>query len=107
MLDFAHGKIKAKFRRPSTSEQLVFDHFLLRLLTEPAELERCAALIVAHHYLHSATLVGEHQRYVATYKGEWLAVVCFSAGSYHLRHRRPVHRLVARAAPPPSAAGGQ
>ncbi|MSU66217.1 MAG: DUF4338 domain-containing protein [Opitutus sp.] len=59
----------------------------LRLLTEPAELERCAARIVAHHYLQSATLVGEHQRYVATYKGEWLAVVCFSAGSYHLRHR--------------------
>jgi hypothetical protein len=81
------GKIKAKFRRPSASEQLVLEHFQLRLLTELAELERCDALIVAHHYLHSATLVGEHQRYVATYKGEWLAVVCCSAGSYHLRYR--------------------
>jgi hypothetical protein len=81
------GKIEAKFRRPSASEQLVLEHFQLRLLTEPAELEHCDALIVEHHYLHSATLVGEHQRYVATYKGEWLAVVCFSAGSYHLRYR--------------------
>ncbi|MDQ1301862.1 MAG: ISAs1 family transposase [Chloroflexota bacterium] len=81
------GKIKAKFRRPSASEQLVLEHFQLQLLTEPAELERCDALIVEHHYLHSATLVGEHLRYVATYKGEWLAVVCFSAGSYHLRYR--------------------
>ena len=81
------GKIKAKFRRPIASEQLVLEHFQLRLLTEPAELERCDALIVEHHYLHSATLVGEHLRYVATYKGEWLAVACFSAGSYHLRYR--------------------
>jgi len=81
------AKPKAKFRRPTASEQLVLEHFQLRVLTEAAELARCDALIVEHHYLHSATLVGEHLRYVATYKGEWLAVVCFSAGSYHLRYR--------------------
>lgn len=81
------GKNQATFRRPSANEQLVLDRFELRLLTEPAEFERGNALLVEHHYLHSATLVGEHLRYVATDEGEWLAVVCFSAGSYHLRSR--------------------
>ncbi len=81
------AKLKAQFRRPSASEQLVLEHFQLRLLTEPDELARCDALIIEHHYLHNATLVGEHLRYVATYKGEWLAVVSFSAASYHLRYR--------------------
>lgn len=81
------GQSQAKFRLPNVSEQLVLEHFELRVLTEPAELERCDALIVEHHYLHSATLVGEHLRYVASYQGEWLALVCFSAGSYHLRYR--------------------
>lgn len=81
------GKIKAKFRHPSASEQLVLEYFQLRLLTEPADFERFNALIVEHHYLHSATLVGEHLRYVATYQGEWLALISFSAASYHLRYR--------------------
>ena len=40
-----------------------------------------------HHYLESATVVGEHLRYAAVYKGEWLAVVSFSAAAYHLRYR--------------------
>ncbi len=59
----------------------------MRLLSEPEDLARCDALIVEHHYLESATLVCEHLRYAATYKGEWLAVVSFSAAAYHLRYR--------------------
>jgi hypothetical protein len=35
------GKNQATFRRPNASEQLVLEHFELRLLTAPAELERC------------------------------------------------------------------
>ncbi len=81
------AKSKAKFRRPSASEQLVLEHCELRLLSAPEELARCDALIVEHHYLHKATLVGEHLRYVATYKGEWLAVASFSAAAFHLRYR--------------------
>ena len=34
------GKSQATFRRPNASEQLVLEHFQLRLLTEPAELEQ-------------------------------------------------------------------
>ena len=100
------AKPKAQFRRPSANEQLVLDHFQLRLLTEPAELARCDALIVDQHYLHSATLVGEHLRYAATYKGEWLAVVSFSAAAYHLRYRDQFIGW-SPGAPPPPAAGGQ
>lgn len=81
------AKPKAQFRRPSASEQLVLEHFQVRLLTAPDELARCDALLVEHHYLRNATLVGEHLRYVATYKGQWLALVTFSAASYHLRYR--------------------
>ena len=81
------AKPKAQFRRPSASEQLVLEHCQLRVLSDPAELARCDALIVEHHYLHSATLVGEHLRYVATYQGEWLALISFSAAAYHLRYR--------------------
>ena len=77
----------ARFQRPSASEQLVLEHFQLRLLTTPEERARGDALIVEHHYLHTATLVGEHLRYVATYQGEWLALVSFSAACYHLRYR--------------------
>jgi hypothetical protein len=65
----------------------VLEHLQLRLLSEPAESARCDALIVEHHYLHTAKLVGEHLRYAATYRGEWLAVVSFSAAAYHLRYR--------------------
>lgn len=81
------AKPKAPFRRPSASEQLGLEHLQLRLLSEPAESARCDALIVEHHYLHAAKLVGEHLRYAATYKGEWLAVISFSAAAYHLRYR--------------------
>jgi hypothetical protein len=81
------SKIKANFRRPSESEQLVLDHFQVRLLSGPEDTARFDELIVEHHYLHNAVLVGEHLRYVATYKGDWLALISFSGGAYHLRFR--------------------
>ena len=81
------AKSPATFRRPTPGEQLVLAHFQLHVLTEPAELARCDALLVEQHYLRSARFVGEHLRYAATYQGEWLAVLAFCAGSYHLRHR--------------------
>lgn len=81
------GKPRAQFRRPSASEQLVLEHVQVRLLTEPEEVARCDAFITQHHYLHNAILVGEHLRYAAIYKGEWLALVCFSAAAYNLRAR--------------------
>lgn len=81
------GKLKSRFRRPTASEQQVLEQFQVRLLTQAAELEKFDRLIIEHHYLKSATLVGEHLRYVATYRGQWLALMAFSAGSFNLRYR--------------------
>ncbi len=78
---------KTRFRRPTPSEQEVLDHFQVRLLTKEADLERFDGLIIEHHYLKSATLVGENLRYVATHRGQWLALLAFSAGSFNLRYR--------------------
>lgn len=63
------------------------DHLQLRRLTRADEIARCDQLIVEEHYLHDATLVGEHLRYVATYKGRWLAVATWSAASFHIKAR--------------------
>lgn len=81
------AKDKPKFRRPSVSEQEVLNGFHICLLTKKSDLKRFDALIIEHHYLQSATLVGEHLRYVAVYGGQWLALASFSAAAYNLRYR--------------------
>ena len=63
------------------------DHLQVRLLTSPKDRARCDALIVQHHYLHDATLVGEQLRYVATYRGQWLALATWSGAAFHLKDR--------------------
>jgi len=79
----------AKSKRPrlSASEQDVLDHLQIRLLISLKDKARCDKLIVEHHYLKDATLVGEQLRYVATYKGQWLAVATWSAASWHIKDR--------------------
>jgi hypothetical protein len=47
------------------------EHMSVRLVTDRGEQDRFDQLLVEHHYLHSATLVGEHLRYVVSYKGQW------------------------------------
>ncbi len=44
-------------------------------------------LMIEHHYLKSARMVGEQLRYVAEYRGCWLALLGWSAASYHLKGR--------------------
>jgi len=57
----------------------------IRLLSSPEDIARCNEAIVQHHYLHDATLVGEHMRYAFVYKGQWLAVATWSAAAFILR----------------------
>ena len=40
-----------------------------------------------HHYLKSGQLVGEHLRYVADDRGQWLALAAWSAPALHLKAR--------------------
>ena len=79
----------AKSKRPklSANEQDVLDHLQVRLVTSPKDKAWCDKLIVEHHYLKDATLVGEQLRYVATYKGQWLALATWSGAAFHLKDR--------------------
>ncbi len=70
----------------TVSEQEVLDGVTLRLI-EPKEQRRFDELIKEHHYLHSADWVGERLCYVAEYKGEWLALLAWTAAAYHLKWR--------------------
>jgi len=79
-------KGKTKFRQPTIEEQKVLENLNVRLVT-PEETERFDQLIVQEHYLHNAQLVGEQLRYVACYKGEWLALAAWSAPALHIKAR--------------------
>ncbi len=74
-------------RLPNASEQAVLDGLNLRLLTEPEDKQRWDELVIEHHYLKSASLVGEQLRYVAEYQGQWLALLGWCAPALHLKAR--------------------
>jgi hypothetical protein len=77
---------KIRHRQPTPDEQQVLEHLSVRLITSK-EVARFDQLLVEHHYLKSAQLVGEHLRYVATYKGQWLAVAAWNAAALHIKAR--------------------
>ena len=78
---------QTKRKSVSPDEQTVLDHLQVRRLTGTDEFARCDELIVEEHYLHDATLVGEHLRYAATFKGRWLAVATWNAAAFHIKAR--------------------
>jgi len=86
-LFYSPGMARPKLRHVSGDEQELLEHLQVRPLTSPQDTARCDELIVKHHYLHNATLVGEQLRYVATYKGRWLAVATWSGATFHLKDR--------------------
>lgn len=79
----------AKSKRPQVSadEQHVLEHAQIRLLSSPKDAARCDKLIIKHHYLHDATLVGEQLRYAITYQGRWLGVATWSGAAFHIKDR--------------------
>src|SRR5258708_15393926 len=64
----------------------VMARVLVRLLGEE-ERPEFDRLIEEKHYLHTSILVGQSLRYVAELDGQWLALICFSAASLHLKAR--------------------
>jgi Domain of unknown function (DUF4338)/DDE_Tnp_1-associated/Transposase DDE domain len=68
------------------AEAAVVDQIRVRLVRpeEEAEWDR---LMVDNHYLKSAQMVGEQLRYVAEYRGRWMALLGWSAAAYHLKGR--------------------
>ena len=80
-------KGKVPFRRPSADEQTVLLGMAAKLLLRPQDIQRCDQILIEHHYLHSAKLVGEHLRYAVIWKGQWLAVATWSAAALHIKSR--------------------
>ena len=79
---------KATYRIPVCSEQALLDQVTVRpLAASEVERARYAELISGHHYLKSDQLVGEQLRYVAEFEGQWVALLSWSAASYHLKDR--------------------
>jgi hypothetical protein len=74
-------------RLPGIEEQRVLEGLEVHLLLERQEQERWNQCIIQGHYLHNATLVGEQLRYVASYRGQWLALLGWSAAAWHLGAR--------------------
>ena len=54
---------------------------------EPRKLERFDGLMEQEHYLRNANVIGEVVRYVATWRGEWIALLTFSSAALHLKAR--------------------
>jgi hypothetical protein len=74
-------------RLPGVEEQRVLDELEVQLLLDGPQEERWNQLIVEQHYLHSAKLVGEQLRYMASYQGQWVALLGWSAPAWHLKAR--------------------
>src|SRR5438132_1959778 len=76
----------ASFRQPTPDEQEILIHLAVRSVA-PDEVERFDQLMAEHHYLKAGQLVGEHLRYVAEYRSQWLALAAWSAPALHLKAR--------------------
>ncbi len=77
---------KIGHRQPTAGEQHVLEHLTVRPV-RPHEVERFDPLIVEHHSLKNACVVGEHVRYVVSYKGQWLGLALWSAAVLRLKPR--------------------
>jgi len=71
---------------PQADEQVVLEELQVELVNQE-ELPRFQSLLRRHHYLGGIKPVGERLYYVATWQGQWLALLVFCAAAKHLRHR--------------------
>lgn len=77
---------KTKFRITDPTEAGFLAQVEVRRVL-PTELARCEKEVCESHYLKTADLVGEQLWYVAEYQGQWLGLLGWSAGAYHLKGR--------------------
>ena len=56
-------KSKVRFRRPTADEQTVLSALNVKLLVRLQDIQKCDQVLIEHHYLHSAQLVGEQLYY--------------------------------------------
>jgi len=75
------------FSLPKCELPSVLDGLEVRLLVDPADIQRWNDLVCEHHYLKNANLVGEQLRYAVAFQGQWLALLGWSAASFYLKDR--------------------
>jgi hypothetical protein len=68
------------------AEPLLLEAVTVRLI-EDSERERFDEELVAKHYLKNANAVGRVLRYVAEYRGQWVALLLFSSPAFHIKLR--------------------
>lgn len=70
----------------SPSEPMLLKEVTVRLI-EDSERGRFDEELVNKHYLKNANAVGRVLRYVAEYRGQWVALLMFNSAAYHLKPR--------------------
>jgi hypothetical protein len=68
------------------SEPMLLGEVSVRLM-EDSERPRFDEELVTKHYLKNATAVGRVLRYVAEYRGRWVALMVFSSPAFHIKLR--------------------
>jgi hypothetical protein len=68
------------------AEPLLLEAVTVRLI-EDVERERFDAELVTKHYLKNANAVGRVLRYVAEYRGQWVALLVFNSPAFHIKLR--------------------
>ena len=68
-------------------ERDVLDHVIIERIDTQDECARFNREIEQHHYLRNSQVAGKVIRHVAIYRGEWIALLCWSASAYHLKAR--------------------
>jgi hypothetical protein len=68
-------------------EARLLDEVIVRLVEGEAERQRHDDLLEREHYLRNANAIGQVLRYVAEYRGEWVAVLTFCSAALHLKPR--------------------
>jgi Druantia protein DruA/DDE_Tnp_1-associated/Transposase DDE domain len=72
---------------PRVEESTILNQLQAELVVDPEQIQLWNSLVCEHHYLENANLVGEQLRYVLTYQGQWVALLGWSAASFHLKDR--------------------
>ena len=67
-------------------ESLVLEEVTVRLI-EDSERGRYDEELATKHYLKNANAVGRVLRYIAEYRGQWVALVLFSSPAFHIKLR--------------------
>ena len=68
-------------------EAVVLGEVTIRLINPCTERERYDQWIIDEHYLKNAEAVGEVLRYVAEYRGQWVALLTFCSAAYPIKAR--------------------